>query len=154
MSPVEEFVFNKPALLRILEADWDGWATPTLTAIDSLRDLILYADARDWCRTFDSHLASTQVHNGAHRMLVRRDSVSYWRDGVLHRDDGPAYVSNECDEYWINGRRHRVDGGPAYVSRKELIWYKDGEPVRRCRLDMPGYSSADLAFAASGRLEE
>lgn len=47
---------------------------------------------------------------------------SYWVNGNLHREDGPACeFANGTKEYWINGTLHREDG-PAvewYDGRKE-----------------------------------
>lgn len=47
----------------------------------------------------------------------------FLRDGVLHREDGPALVSREGDEHWYrHGLRHRV-GGPAVTSRNGATRY-------------------------------
>ena len=55
-------------------------------------------------------------------------SKRWYKDGKLHRDDGPAkiYVSGS-KEWYKNGKLHR-DNGPAYISfsgKKE--WYKNGK---------------------------
>lgn len=54
----------------------------------------------------------------------------YYRNGKLHREDGPAYViPHLAEEYYRDGKLHREDG-PASA------WdYEDGEPSRRWALD-------------------
>jgi antitoxin component YwqK of YwqJK toxin-antitoxin module len=53
----------------------------------------------------------------------------YWyKNGLLHRENGPAVISQYCQIWYLNGRRHREDG-PAYIDshkeRKE--WYRKGK---------------------------
>jgi hypothetical protein len=52
---------------------------------------------------------------------------SYYRDGVLHRLDGPATISRHGDQYWYRaGLRHR-DDGPAITSRNDMLqFWTDG----------------------------
>lgn len=56
---------------------------------------------------------------------------TYWRkDGLLHREDGPAVeYTNGTKQWWINGEHHREDG-PAVinVSTGTNLWYLNGEP--------------------------
>ena len=56
----------------------------------------------------------------------------YWKDGKLHRDDGPAvifpqtnYYSSNCRSWYQNGVRHRV-GGPAveYNDGRQLYYFR------------------------------
>ena len=50
-------------------------------------------------------------------------SEIYLRNGVLHREDGPARITRNTDEgriieeWYYDGKRHREDGGPAVVVR-------------------------------------
>ncbi len=42
----------------------------------------------------------------------------YYKDGVLHRDDGPAIVGRDGYEAWFkDGKSHREDG-PAIIHPK------------------------------------
>jgi antitoxin component YwqK of YwqJK toxin-antitoxin module len=44
----------------------------------------------------------------------------HYRGYKVHRDDGPAYISPNGDEYWLqNDVVHRADGGPAVVLRNQ-----------------------------------
>jgi len=83
-----------------------------------------------------------------HRQTVRSDGTvveGWYRNGVLHREDGPAYVERRPDgtvvEGWRkNGVLHR-EGGPARVERHPdgtVIeeWHRNG---RGHREDGPAY---------------
>lgn len=54
--------------------------------------------------------------------------VCWTVDGVPHRDDGPAMVSEDGTEVWYRyGKRHR-DGGPAVIDPDGVeMWFTDGE---------------------------
>ncbi len=58
---------------------------------------------------------------------------SWWRHGVLHREDGPA-VEGPRSEWWLDGRRHRADGPAAEGGGAPTEWWLDGE---RHRTDGP-----------------
>ena len=46
---------------------------------------------------------------------------------LAHREDGPAYVTNTAEAWYIDGKLHRLDG-PAYrIKSTEPSWYIDGE---------------------------
>jgi hypothetical protein len=50
-------------------------------------------------------------------------------DGVMHREDGPAYEHrNGFKEWWFNGKRHRTDG-PAIISSDGEYkgWFLNGK---------------------------
>lgn len=53
----------------------------------------------------------------------------WWRNGELHREDGPAVeLADGYKAWWRNGQRHR-EGGPAVEwadGGKE--WWRDGRP--------------------------
>lgn len=65
---------------------------------------------------------------------IRKDSTGtkwYYKDGLLHREDGPAVLYADGSESWfMNGVLHRT-GGPArdWVSGNEE-WYQHGEPYQ------------------------
>lgn len=46
------------------------------------------------------------------------ESIRYYKDGRLHKKDGPAIESRFRKEWYINGLHHREDGA--------AIEYKDG----------------------------
>jgi len=58
------------------------------------------------------------------------DSVRYYRNGILHRDDGPA-IEHDGDEYWYqNGRLHRDEGPAIEYSFGKKVWYQYGNRHR------------------------
>lgn len=61
--------------------------------------------------------------------------------GVLHRVDGPAYITPDTQEWWVHGKLHRKDG-PARMFRAHPIegerhteWWIDGKFVIGSQLD-------------------
>jgi len=63
----------------------------------------------------------------------------YYRDGKLHRENGPAYVYRHADgttveRYFRDGKRHREDGAAVvehYAGGKTIEeYYRDGKPHR------------------------
>jgi hypothetical protein len=77
------------------------------------------------------------VQNATQRQrIVDHDgSVSWYRLGMLDRDDGPADIQPDGSTSWYRmNHLHRADG-PAYAGADgEQHWYVDG---RRHRLDGP-----------------
>ncbi len=64
-----------------------------------------------------------------HRASSLPEDTVYWhKDGVLHREDGPAVIHPDGSEEWfVDGMRHRTDG-PAYTSgdQKQTMWFYRG----------------------------
>ncbi len=55
---------------------------------------------------------------------------TFYKDGHLHRDDGPAIIWHDGEEHWFqDGKRHR-DSGPAIVRKDGSVeYYIQGEQV-------------------------
>jgi hypothetical protein len=47
-------------------------------------------------------------------------------NGELHREDGPAHIDGEREEYWVHGELHREDG-PAIIDGEQQVWYFHGK---------------------------
>ena len=62
---------------------------------------------------------------------VARDRVAHYRNGQLHREDGPAIHSKLDSQWWVRGMRHRLDG-PAWVGHETSgkYWYILGVELR------------------------
>ncbi len=56
------------------------------------------------------------------------DGSTYWfKNGIIHRDNGPAIEYSEGKKVWIvNGRTHREDG-PAITFFNSEEWFIDGK---------------------------
>jgi len=54
----------------------------------------------------------------------------YWyRDGVMHRDDGPAIEFANGSKVWrVHGKLHREDG-PAIIYFNEEYWFYYGKKI-------------------------
>lgn len=58
-----------------------------------------------------------------------RQSVSWYKDGLLHREDGPAIVDKRkgTQEWWLNGERHRLDGPALIFQNNHQYWFQFGK---------------------------
>ena len=56
-------------------------------------------------------------------------SMFWYKDGLLHREDGPAVINSLGAQTWHkDGKIHR-DDGPAYISKEgKEYWHKGGLP--------------------------
>ncbi len=56
------------------------------------------------------------------------DGLQRWyKNKLLHRDDGPTSIHANGDQYWYqHGKLHR-DGGPAFIDACEQRWYQHGK---------------------------
>lgn len=54
--------------------------------------------------------------------------TAYYKQGLLHRDDGPA-VEGINKVWFVNGKRHREDG-PAVDTPTYKAWYQDEILIR------------------------
>lgn len=57
------------------------------------------------------------------------ECVRWWRNGKLHREDGPAVEHLDGRTGFNDGRRHRLSG-PALESPNRKEWWEDGVPHR------------------------
>lgn len=54
-------------------------------------------------------------------------SKEYFRDGKLHRDDGPAVERANGTKLWYrNGELHREDGPAIEHANGKKYWYRNG----------------------------
>ena len=90
----------------------------------------------DFFHTFNEELNWYSIDNRSHERKVLTteffkkfskymDNMSWYENGVLHRDRGPATIWT-CGkrEWYKNGVRHREDG-PAMVDGEIEEWYLD-----------------------------
>ena len=69
--------------------------------------------------------------SGADEVRVYADGERWWyRDGLLHREDGPAIGGSDGSRWWyLNGRRHREDGPAVEYADGEREWWLNGVKV-------------------------
>jgi hypothetical protein len=52
----------------------------------------------------------------------------WWKNGQLHREDGPAVIHPDgTQKWWKNGKRHREDGPAVIYPNGSQEWWKDGK---------------------------
>jgi hypothetical protein len=91
--------------------------------------------SKNWegCITWKSGWQDWWKNGKLHRedgpAVVRMDGSQEWRkNGELHREDGPAVVySFGRQEWWKNGQRHREDGPAVVYSFGQQEWWKNGK---------------------------
>jgi hypothetical protein len=68
--------------------------------------------------------------------LIRVDGDQEWHiNGVLHREDGPAYIGVDgYKSWWLKGKRHRIEGPAIERGNGTQEWYVHG---KKHRLDGP-----------------
>jgi hypothetical protein len=68
-------------------------------------------------------------------------SKSWYLNGKLHREDGPAKeYAYGTKSWWLNGKRHRTDGSAIEHFDGTKQWYLNG---KQHRVDGPAYEDAD-----------
>jgi len=56
------------------------------------------------------------------------NEIRHYKDGKLHREDGPAAVNTKGDKAWlINNKRHRLDGPAIEYANGNKEWFIEGE---------------------------
>jgi len=57
-------------------------------------------------------------------------SKSWYLNGKLHREDGPAIEPSKGSKAWyLNGKLHREDGPAVEYSDGDKEWYLNGKPL-------------------------
>ena len=93
----------------------------------------------------------TEVNKVKNGKVESKGKTEYYKDGKLHREDGPAVIKGKIQEWWLNGVRHREDGpaatqgsfeewflngkyhrvgGPAIIEGKYQAWYQNNKMHR------------------------
>jgi len=83
-------------------------------------------------------------HNGdVYEKLLTRDlNVFYYKNQLLHREDGPAIEYYNGDKHWyINGWHHRVNGPAILYHDGSKEYYINGQLHRE---DGPAYINQEI----------
>ena len=75
---------------------------------------------------------NNKIHrDGGPAIIKNKGKYKAWyQNNMLHCEDGPAIKSTNGDyEYYYQGLRHRIDG-PAYVVDNKQIWYVRSERIK------------------------
>ena len=75
------------------------------------------------------------------KVLVYLALKEWYKNGLLHREDGPAVVKADgTKEWYLNGKFHRVDGPAIERVNGDREWYRHGQCHRE---DGPAIEHAD-----------
>lgn len=76
-------------------------------------------------------IGTTDLGGGRTVEVGLNGAKTYYLNGKLHREDGPAYEHpNGTKEWWLDGQRHREDGPAKVTARGSTSWYLNGKPHR------------------------
>lgn len=62
--------------------------------------------------------------------VTYHDGMRVWyRDGIIHRDDGPALTTRFGKKFWYRDGSYHRDDGPAITDDRNgaKYWYRDGK---------------------------
>jgi hypothetical protein len=66
------------------------------------------------------------IHRDGGPAIIYSNGMQEWyRDGLLHRDDGPASISSNVELWYQNGIQNRSNG-PAITYKGAQGWYRNG----------------------------
>lgn len=81
----------------------------------------------------ESYYQNGKLHrNGGPAIVYGEDRYAYYVNGQLHRRDGPAIKDGKTELYYQNGQLHRM-GGPAVIKDGLFAYYING------KFDFPKY---------------
>jgi hypothetical protein len=100
-----------------------------------------------------SFFKNGELHREDGPSLAYLGGEKYWYiNGKRHREDGPAIEHpNGAKEWWVNGKHHREDGPAAEYSNGDKDWYIDGKHHRE---DGPAieYANGNKEWYINGKL--
>lgn len=79
-----------------------------------------------------SYYKNGNLHRDDGPAIEYSDGGKFWyKEGNLHREGGPAReYSNGNKEWWIEGNLHREDGPAVEYSNGQKGWYTKGKEIR------------------------
>lgn len=55
------------------------------------------------------------------------NTVEWYKNGFLHREDGPAFQNEYHKVWWQNGQKHRIDGPAIEYNSGHKAWFFKGK---------------------------
>jgi len=126
---------NKESYKPESDVTWDDFTREQLQYIlssnKSITDPIPRIVANKSSGEFDIGVEKWGFRNGKVVYKIDKEDTKRWyRNGELHRDDGPAVEwADGTKEWYRNGRKHR-DDGPAEEGNGTRMWWREGSPHR------------------------
>lgn len=76
-------------------------------------------------------------------------SKEWYKDGLVHRDNGPAFVSADGWAEWrIEGRLHREDGPAVMKNGQAVAWALNGQRYHSTAEYQQAVGLSDIEMAA------
>lgn len=83
-----------------------------------------------------------------------RTTSKWFKNGELHRIDGPAYVSVAGREEWFRkGKHHRIDGPAVIMTNGAKKWFVSGKLHRECGPAWIGKDGEERFYLHGKRVE-
>lgn len=83
-----------------------------------------------YCKTHSDQGVTFEKSGKLHRdnnqpaLIQYRPLLEEWRvEGVLHRTDGPARITDVAKEWWVDGKLHRFDGPAVERANGSIEWW-------------------------------
>ena len=86
-----------------------------------------------WCDGWKCWYRNGMRHREGGPAIIGPGTEEYWYNGMLHRQDGPAIINDECTAYYQNNDLHRLDGPALIYPCGDMHWYRYGEFIRSDR---------------------
>lgn len=85
----------------------------------------------------DGHVHSVEMdEDGVEYLMDGEGNKSYGKDGKLHRENAPAYISaTGHTEWWLNGKMHREDGPAFELDDGTQGWYRHGVAMSKDEIE-------------------
>lgn len=78
----------------------------------------------------ESWLRSNKLHRENGPALITNYFQAWCYNDQYHREDGPAVIWHDgVLEWYIHGKHHREDGPAWFDSNGECYWYLKGKPI-------------------------
>ena len=64
--------------------------------------------------------------------LKRNGTETWYKDGLFHRDDGPALIRPDGSKYWyLDGKSHREDGPAIELAGGSKSWWLNDKLIAK-----------------------
>jgi antitoxin component YwqK of YwqJK toxin-antitoxin module len=86
-----------------------------------------YTRVERYCGFNDMWVLPKRLSRGS-KIMTNDGDKSWFLNGKLHREDGPAVEWNDGSKFWyLNGKLHREDGPAVEYSDGTKSWYLNGQ---------------------------
>lgn len=143
---VHDYFNEQPYLKKLMRLIGDDFQFGTMVVGDIIFESVYALIKDDMFEVLETEVEG----NDPYMAILPNGSRLYYKNDVLHRTDGPAYItSNGQEEWYLNGKLHRLDG-PARVIYQDNEYFIDGKSY----WDMEKFETAKLLWIQENREEK